>query len=48
MVVKLELTTFAERVVPVNVPAAAAMVTSALPSKAIPLIFLVAANFVAY
>ena len=47
MVVKLEFTTFAARVVPDNVPAAAAMVTSALPSKATPLIFLVAANFVA-
>ena len=47
MVVKLEFTTFAARVVPDNVPAAAAMVISALPSKAIPFIFLVAANFVA-
>ena len=45
--VKFELTTLLAKVVPVNVPAAAVTVISAEPSKATPLIFFVAANFVA-
>jgi hypothetical protein len=44
---KLDVTTVDFKVVPVNVPASAATVISALPSNAIPLMFLVAANFVA-
>lgn len=42
-----ELTTFEFKVVPVNVPAAAVKVISEEPSKAVPLIFLDAANLVA-
>ena len=45
--VKLELTRLLAKVVPVKVFASAAMVISALPSNATPLIFFVAANFVA-
>jgi hypothetical protein len=45
--VKLDVTTLLARVVPVNVFAFAAIVISALPSNATPLMFLVAANFVA-
>ena len=42
--VKFELTTFDARVVPVRVPAFAAIVISAVPSNATPLIFLGVAN----
>ena len=45
--VKLDVTTLLAKVVPVNVFASAATVISALPSNATPLMFLVAANFVA-
>ena len=45
--VKLEPVTVDFNVVPVKVPASAVTVISALPSNATPLIFLVAANFVA-
>jgi hypothetical protein len=45
--VKLELTTLLAKVVPVKVFELAAMVISALPSNATPLMFFVAANFVA-
>ena len=44
---KLDVTISLAKVVPVKVPALAAMVISALPSKATPFIFFVAANFVA-
>ena len=49
MLVKLDPVTVAFNVVPDNVPASAIAVIdiSALPSNATPLIFLVAANFVA-
>ena len=46
-VVKLEVNTLLASVVPVNVFASAAIVISALPSNATPLIFFVAANLVA-
>ena len=45
--VKLEFTTLLAKVVPVKVFASAAIVISALPSNATPLIFFVVANFVA-
>ncbi len=45
--VKLELTTLLAKVVPVNVFASAAIVMFALPSKAVPLIFLAVARAVA-
>jgi hypothetical protein len=45
--VKLELSTLLANVVPVSVFASAAIVILALPSNATPLIFFVAANFVA-
>ena len=45
--VKLELVTLLANVLPLKVPAAVAMVMSALPSNAIPLIFFVVANLVA-
>lgn len=45
--VKLDVTTLLAKVVPVNVFASAAIVMSALPSNATPLMFLVAANLVA-
>ena len=45
--VKLEPITVEFNAVPVNVPAAAGRVISAVPSNAIPLIFLAVANFVA-
>ena len=47
MVVKLELVTVAANVLPDSVPAADVTVISVLPSKATPLIFFAAANFVA-